>query len=45
MCRVQRTIPVGKWGVIENVQMNSAGENYRTRCYIRLPAKYIKQVK
>ncbi|XP_018479172.1 uncharacterized protein LOC108850083 [Raphanus sativus] len=29
MYRVQREIPVGKWGVIENCQMNPAGGQFR----------------
>lgn len=29
MYRVQREIPVGKWGVIENFQMNPAGGQFR----------------
>lgn len=30
MAKVQRALPLGKWGVIENVQMNPAGGKYRT---------------
>lgn len=30
MAKVQRAIPLEKWGVIENVQMNPAGGKYRT---------------
>ncbi|KAL0803101.1 hypothetical protein Bca101_058277 [Brassica carinata] len=30
MLRVQRAIPIGKWGVIEKVHMTSAGGQYKT---------------